>query len=39
VAGARVARVLERVELLAVLALIPGVVLLFEVIPMVQRWV
>lgn len=38
VAGARVQRTLERLELLAVLALVPGLVLLFEVIPMVQRW-
>lgn len=38
VAGARVQRSLERLELLAVLALIPGLVLLFQVIPTVQRW-
>ncbi len=38
VAGARVQRALERLELLAVLALVPGLVLLFEVIRMVQRW-
>lgn len=38
VAGARMQRTLERLELLAVLALVPGLVLLFEVIPMVQRW-
>jgi hypothetical protein len=38
VAGARVQRALERLELLAVLALVPGLVLLFQVIPMVQRW-
>lgn len=38
VAGARVQRALERVELLAVLALVPGLVLLFDVIPMVRRW-
>ena len=38
VAGARMQRLLERVELLAVLALVPGLVLLFQVIPTVQRW-
>lgn len=38
VAGARVQRGLERLELLAVLALVPGLVLLFQVIPTVQRW-
>ena len=38
VAGARLQRLLERVELLAVLALVPGLVLLFQVIPMVRRW-
>jgi len=38
VAGARVQRLLERAELLAVLALVPGLVLLFGVIPLVQRW-
>jgi len=38
VAGARVQRLLERTELLAVLALVPGLVLLFRVIPLVQRW-
>ncbi|WP_196073291.1 type VII secretion integral membrane protein EccD [Nakamurella alba] len=39
VAGARASRVLDRVELLAVLALVPGVVLIFGVISLVQRWV
>ncbi|MET3805637.1 type VII secretion integral membrane protein EccD [Nakamurella sp. UYEF19] len=38
VAGARLQRTLERLELLAMLALVPGIVLLFRVIPMVQRW-
>ncbi|MGI8591402.1 MAG: hypothetical protein ACR2M5_10510, partial [Nakamurella sp.] len=38
VAGARLQRALERLELVAVLALVPGLVLLFRVIPMVQRW-
>lgn len=38
VAGARVQRAFERLELLAVLALVPGLVLLFQVLPMVQRW-
>ncbi len=38
VPAARVARLWDAVELLAVLALIPGVVLLFRVIPLVQRW-
>jgi hypothetical protein len=38
VTGARIQRMLERLELLAVLAVVPGLVLLFRVIPMVQRW-
>lgn len=38
VAGARLQRTLERLELLAMLALVPGIVLLFRVIPMVQHW-
>lgn len=38
VAGARVQRNLERLETIAVLALVPALVLLFRVIPMVQRW-
>ncbi len=38
VAAARLQRILERLEVVAVLALVPGLVLLFRVIPMVQRW-
>ena len=37
VAAARLQRNLERLELVAMLALVPGLVLLFRVIPMVQR--
>ena len=38
VAGARWQRNLERLELVAMLALVPGLVLLFRVIQTVQRW-
>lgn len=38
VAGARVQRGLDRLELLATLALFPGLVLLLRVIPSVQGW-
>ena len=38
VAGARLSRLYDRLELLGTVALIPGVVLLFRVIPTVTRW-